>query len=179
MENWIPIEGYEGWYEFSNLGNVRSLDRKVDFVDGRYATYKGKSIKQAVNSNGYLVVQLWRNSKMKMMYIHRLIAELNIPNPDNKPFVNHIDGNKLNNNPSNLEWVTYLENVQHANATGLTPETHCARPVKQYDLKGNLIASYDSIYEAGTKTGFDKSKIGLVMRGKRKTHKGFVWKGED
>lgn len=179
MEIWKPIEGFEGWYESSSYGNVRSVDRKVIFDDGRYANYKGKQLKPVVNSNGYYICNIYRNSKSKIVYIHRVVADHLVPNPEGKKYVNHIDGNKLNNSPDNLEWVTQLENARHAQRTGLTPDSHCAKTVKQYDKQGNLIATYSSYYEAGKKTGFEASKIGLVVRGKRKTHKGFVWKGED
>jgi hypothetical protein len=175
MEQWKEIKGYEGWYEISSFGVIRSVDRKVDFEDGRYANYKGKLIKKVVNSNGYYVSTLWKNSKSKTVYIHRLVAEYFILNPDNKKFINHIDGNKLNNTIENLEWVTQLENSKHAQQTGLTPKTHCAKPVKQYDLQNNLIATFGSYYEAAKTTGFTSSKIGLVVSGKRKTHKGFIW----
>jgi hypothetical protein len=176
METWKPIKGYEGWYEVSNLGNVRSLDRKVDFDDGRYANYKGKTLKTSLNNNGYYTTSLWKNSKSKIAYIHRLLAENFIPNPENKRLVNHIDGNKLNNHISNLEWVTVLENVRHSQKTGLTPETHVAKRVSQYDKNGNYIASYFSYYEAAKVVNGDHSKISLVVRGIRKTHKGFIWK---
>jgi hypothetical protein len=179
MEIWKPINGYEGWYEISSLGNVRSLDRKVDFEDGRYATYKGKPIKRVINSNGYYVTSIWKNSKSKIIYIHRLVADNFIPNPNNLNIVNHKDGNKLNNSIENLEWVSVIENVRHAQKTGLIPKTHVAKKVKQYDKEGNLVASFNSYYEAAKETGFNSSKIGLVVRGKRKTHKGFIWKEGD
>lgn len=179
MEKWIPIKGYEGWYEVSTNGYVRSVDRRVNFEDGRHATYKGRSIKTSINSNGYLIAGLWKNSKSKVVYIHRLLAEHFIPNPHKKKFVNHIDGNKLNNNLTNLEWVTILENNRHAQEVGLSPETHIAKRVNQYDKSGKLLASYYSYYEAAKAVNGDHSKISLVVRGIRKTHMGFVWKGVD
>ena len=107
MEIWKDIAGYEGDYQVSNLGRVKSL-------------YKGERIlKPKRHTGGYLQTALYRNSKADYRFIHRLVAEAFISNPENKPTVNHLDGDKTNNRTDNLEWSTQHENNQHAVTTGL------------------------------------------------------------
>lgn len=103
MEVYKDIEGYEGQYQVSNLGNVRSLDRECK---GNKCVFikKGKILSPKTHKNGYLIVGLCKDSKMKMYYIHRLVAEAFIPNPNNLPIINHKDEDKTNNNLINLEW---------------------------------------------------------------------------
>ena len=122
-EVWKDVAGYEGVYQVSNLGRVRSVDRLVQYSDGRKYTYKGKMIKLAENKNrgGYLYVRLSHNQRKVLKSLHRLVAETFIENSGNKPEVNHIDGDKGNNKVSNLEWVTSKENSEHAVKNGLIP----------------------------------------------------------
>ena len=116
-EDWKDIKGYEGIYQVSNRGCVRSLDRIVVDSKGVVFKRKGKELRLSV-SNGYPSITL-SNKVKKRFCIHRLVAQAFIENPLNKDEVNHIDGNKLNNNLSNLEWSTKSENTIHAYATGL------------------------------------------------------------
>lgn len=111
VETWKDITGFEGKYQISNKGNVLSY-------------LSGKILKPQVNRQGYLIVNLYyETGKCRKYRIHRLVAEHYVSNPDNKPFVNHLDGNKYNNEESNLEWVTAEENMEHAYNTGLnSPE---------------------------------------------------------
>lgn len=115
---WKNIEGYEGWYQVSDKGEVRSLDRTVIYKDGRRRVFKGVVLRP-VNSRGYWKVNLQKNKKMNTKDIHALVAAAFIPKPSYAQCVNHKDGNKRNNNVSNLEWVTYARNNQHARETGL------------------------------------------------------------
>lgn len=117
-EVWRPIAGYDGFYEVSNLGRVRSVTRCV--VDARCTrVIKGKLINPWDNSRGYLIVALSRDGKVIKHQIHRLVGLAFIPNPLNKPQINHVDGNPRNNRVTNLEWVTNGENTQHAYDTRL------------------------------------------------------------
>lgn len=106
-EKWVPIEGYEGIYEVSNLGNVRSFSRK---------SYKGKLLVQQEHKNGYLVVNLSKNGKRKGFLVHRLVASSFVPNKNNLPQVNHIDENKKNNSAENLEWCSCAYNLSYGSA---------------------------------------------------------------
>lgn len=117
-EVWEDIEGYEGGYKVSNKGRVRSLDRRID-SGNKSQKCVGKIFVGKVNKFGYLTVTISVNSKKKNLSVHRLVAQSFIPNPKNKPQVNHIDGNKLNNNVENLEWCTAQENIRHAWENGL------------------------------------------------------------
>lgn len=113
QEKWGAIKGYEGLYEVSTHGNVRSLDRQVQRVTGVSVQRKGKRLKASAR-NGYLAVDLSKDGKATQFSVHRLVAENFIANPEEKPQVNHKNGVKTNNFAGNLEWVTPSENVLHA-----------------------------------------------------------------
>lgn len=185
MEIWKDINGYEGYYQISNQGNVRSVDR-FDGVHDR----KGTIIKPNLKQNGYLQVGLRTHNKRKWIGVHRLVAIHFIENPDNKPQVNHIDGNKQNNTINNLEWVTAKENQNHATKIGLrknmpkgekhfcygkfAANSHSAKPVIRRNpktgetklYKAKILAKYE---------GFDVTSISKCCHGKLKTHKGYEW----
>lgn len=119
-EIWKDISGYEGLYQVSNLGHVRSVDRDIVYSTGRIQHMHGMQLKCTLQSNGYYTVGLYgRDHKVKTISVHRLVAIHFILNPDNYPEVNHKDGDKANNCVTNLEWVSELLNIQHAYASGL------------------------------------------------------------
>lgn len=118
-EEWRPIKGYEGFYEVSNLGRVRSLDREIVRNDERKQFYHGITLKNIITKIGYAAVFLCKNNKYTLSHIHRVVATAFIPNPQSLPQVNHIDGNKQNNHVDNLEWCTAKQNTIHAFNTGL------------------------------------------------------------
>jgi hypothetical protein len=113
QEEWKDIIGYEGYYQISNLGRVKFLERQVPRFS-KIQILKEKIVKFHLAKRGYYVVDLRVKSKRKTLNIHRLIAIHFIDNPLNKKYVNHIDENKLNNSIENLEWVTNMENICHA-----------------------------------------------------------------
>lgn len=123
QEEWKDIKGYEGLYQISNLGNVRSLDRIVkDSNRERYQRIKGHYMKPTDNGNGYKIISLLKNYKRKNHYIHRLVAQHFIDNPNNYREVNHIDCNKSNNKITNLEWCNSSQNKIHYLNTELGKE---------------------------------------------------------
>lgn len=119
-EIWKDIDGYEGYYQISNLGRVKSLGRNIyRKSDGKFSRYKPESIKIPVcNTDGYPSIKLCVNGENKTYGIHILVAKAFIENPDNLPEVNHIDTNRKNNRVDNLEWCTHQENVAHSRRLG-------------------------------------------------------------
>lgn len=186
-EMWKDVPQWEGYYQVSNLGRVRSVDR---ITNSRPAC--SKVLKQAVQNSGYYFVSLWKNNKSKNALVHRIVALAFIKNNDKKKkYVNHIDGNKFNNNFENLEWCTFSENIKHSYLLGIrvVSDKHINRlkkfntqtkskEVLQYDLNGNFIKKHLSIKSASLEVGVSGTRIGLCIGG-RKEHKtagGFIWK---
>lgn len=129
-EIWKPVSGYEGFYEVSNLGRIKSLRRDVAIPNSKlgtvgYRTYPERIKPCVENRRGYYQVTLSKETKHRTLSVHRLVALAFIPNPDNKPYVNHIDGNKKNNCVSNLEWCTASENNWHASLVLGVDRSHC------------------------------------------------------
>lgn len=191
-EIWKPIKNFEGYYEISNLGNVLSIERVIEY---EYKTKSGlinkrrfkqsKRLKTHINNVGYYTTDFQVNKIKQTVSIHRLIAEAFIPNPENKPTINHKDGIKTNNYIENLEWTTYSENNQHAVDTGLrqSPWTGkfginhpLSKPVIQYDKANNKINDFTNAREAERITGINHKHISSCCLGKRKTHGGYIWK---
>lgn len=113
-EIWKEIPGYEGYFEVSNLGNFRSKDREVFSRWGGTRNYPGKMLKTELMQDGYSRIVLMKDAIRKRYMCHRVVAETFLPNPEGKPYINHIDGNRSNNCVNNLEWCTQSENEQHS-----------------------------------------------------------------
>lgn len=118
LEVWKDIPGYEGWYQVSNMGRVRSVDRVIEQVSSHGGMIirhvKGHAITPTDNGNGYKIVGLRKNQDRKNFYVHRLVANAFIANADKKPVINHLDYDKSNNSFLNLEWTTQLENTRYS-----------------------------------------------------------------
>lgn len=127
---------------------------------------------KANNVCGYLQVALQKHKKRKDEKIHRLVAEAFIPNPENKPQVNHIDGDKTNNNVNNLEWTTTSENQLHS----IYVLKHNIKTVLQYDKNRNFIKEWEAIQLASKKLNIQSSDISDCCRNKRKTAGGYIWR---
>ena len=146
---------------------------------GRFKNNKGKIMNLKISGH-YITVSFRNGDKNKVYQLHRIIAKLFVLNPENKPFVNHIDGNKENNCSENLEWVTKSENTKHAHENGLIKKT--SRKVNQYDKEGNFIAQFESLINAAIKLKIDRSSIGHVCAKDRSGSNscgGFVFKYAD
>lgn len=179
-EIWKDIIGYEGLYQISNLGRVKSLEKTINMIDGRKRHQKEKILSPVISKYGYYVITLW-NNKSKQCKVHRLVMTAFILNPDNLPQVNHIDENKLNNRVSNLEWVTALQNNRHSNIAERWHNTgteSTKKAVVQYDLSGNFINEFESASEAARQLGKLSARvnIGNCCNGKLKTSNGYIWK---
>lgn len=177
-EIWKDIKGYEGLYQVSNLGRVKSIPRKY--------TKKEERILKATIDHGYMTIWLFKKGKGKGKRIHRLVAEnfINKTN-DERNIVNHKDGNKANNKVDNLEWCTQKENVNHAIKNGLfvfNPQLLLekgkikGKEVIQIDKDGNIIKEWRTISEVEKTLGFNASHIGECCKGKYKTANGYIWR---
>lgn len=161
-EIWKDIKNYEGLYQISNLGNVKSVKRYRNAGTGNYLQ-KEKIISQ-FDVRGYKQVRLCKDKKYKNFSVHRLVAKAFIPNTEEKEQVNHINGIKSDNRLDNLEWCTQSENQIHAYRTGLQKpifgrKSLLSKPVNQFDLKGNFIKKFCSMMEAERETGIEHSNI--------------------
>ena len=168
-EEWKDIKGFEGWYQVSNLGRVRSVERQIK-NNGTLQTYNSHILKPSITKKGYFYVVLYKQSKSKHKYIHRLIDEHFIENPEELPCVNHKDANKLNNNITNLEWCTYKQNIQHAYRNNLVD--HSKQYKKVLDKTSGII--YCSIEEAARRTGKFPENISWSCRCAKKSRWSFV-----
>lgn len=185
MEKWVQVKGFEGFYSISNFGNLKREKRIVKRLNNGVLTnhtYVERMMKLPITSSGYNQIILHKNGVSKNLYIHRLVAQHFIKNPDKKPVVNHKDGDKLNNHYSNLEWMTVSENTKHAfDILGFIPNTSGIHPkarVNQLDKEtGEILETFESITEA-----YKKTKIGhisSVCRNKRRTAGGYKWEYAD
>lgn len=183
-ELWKPVVGYEGLYEVSNYGNIRSLDRIVVYSDGRTHKHNSCVLKQ-IKNKGYLYVGLNKNNKRSSERVHRLVAKSFIDNPCNKPCIDHINGNKEDNKVTNLQWVTYKENMNNPltkekmriiRSNGLSDKIVQAKKDKgkikkvyQFSLDGKLLNTYESIADANRATNILNSSIYQCCQGKTDT----------
>ena len=160
-EIWKPIKNFENRYRVSNLGRIYSITRKT--------------IMKLSMLNGYLRVILYDGNKTNGYYVHRIVAEAFIPNPQNKPLINHIDENRANNVVSNLEWATSSENVNHGSRNDKVSkkfsETGISRPVICVETR----IVYSSGKQAKRETGIDDGSINHACTGRCKTAGGFHW----
>lgn len=176
-EVWKPIKGYEGIYEVSNLGRVRSLPRMLTDSKGRRHPVPMKILREH-DRKGYVGYRLCNGPATAEFSAHRLVAMAFIPNPDNLPVVNHRDENPRNNHVDNLEWCTIQYNTKYGNgiAKQVASMTYKTREVEQLSINGEHIAYFKSLSEASKATGADKSLIMRVCKGIKKTAGGFIWK---
>lgn len=175
-EIWKDVAGYEGLYQVSNNGRIRNA--------------KGLIMSQKPSKDGYVRILLFKKGKYKAEYIHILVAKEFVEKPSAENLeVNHIDGDKANNNYLNLEWVTKSQNTLHAiqnNLRFVNPikgkfgqDNPLSKAVLQFDNSGNLINRWGSALEAANAYGYNKGSIRSCAGGYKKTYKGYVWRYED
>ena len=167
-------ELYEGLYQVSNLGRILSLNYRN--------TGKSELMTPYEMPNGYLQVGLCKNEERKNCYVHRLVTESFLENPDNLPEVNHIDENKTNNfvgtpendfRDGNLEWKNHRDNLNHGTRNKRMAKTK-SKPVLQLSLSGELIREWPSTKECG-RNGFNQGAVAACCRGEKPQYKGFRW----
>ena len=167
MEEWRDIKGYEGLYQVSTMGRVKSI------------RYNNKKILKQKKNQGYLQIMLCRHGEHKTLFVHRIVAETFLENPDNLPQVNHKNEIKSDNRVENLEWVSIKYNINYGTGIKRRSATQInglqSKPVYQYSIDGQFIKEYPSIREIERQLGYDHSSIGKCCNGKLKTAYGYKW----
>lgn len=192
-EIWKPIKNFEGYYEISNLGNVRSVDRFLKQKD--HLIFRKSCLKKTrIDANGYVTVTLCKNRKSITKYIHKLLADAFLPNPENKPYIDHINTIKTDNSLSNLRWVTAKENsnnpitIQHfiqdaSNKNSIherlitRKQNHAKtgpKTIYQYTLFGKFVKEHFSIAEASRYINGSPSYIRKHLNSNKIVY-GFIW----
>ena len=188
MEIWKSIPGTGEAYEVSDLGKVRSKDRVVFRKDGTSCKACGRVLKPVPNSVGYMSVQIFKDGHKQAVFVHRLVAEAFVQNPRCKNCVNHKDFDPKNNAASNLEWVSHAENMRYSLDRGRFDRTDLwllnqkralekkmGRPIVGTSLESGQELRY-SVLNDCKKDGFQPSCVSNCCNGKRKTHKGYLWR---
>lgn len=175
-EIWQQIKGFEGFYSVSNKGNVKHDKTTKGIGTGNYAREE-HFIKHRINNKGYAIVDLYKGNKRSQLLVHRLVANAFLPNPNNLPQVNHINGNKNDNRVQNLEWCTQEQNMLHAFKIGLAKpsdkqkraiaETNKAKRKAVVFKQGSNVQVFESISKASKETGLSISTISRYCRGIR------------
>ena len=168
-EIWKDIFGYEGLYQVSDKGRVKSIG---------YG--KERILKSFINKKGYIRVCIFKNGERKNYSIHRLVAQAFLSNPDNLPQVNHKDENQSNNNLENLEWCTAKYNhnygTHNQRVAEKTTNGKCSKPVLQYTKDGKFVKEWKSTKDVQRNLGYGHSSISVCCLGKQKSAYGFIWK---
>lgn len=187
-EIWKPIDGYSN-YEISNYGRVKSKDRFVNTRYGAKRKIKGRILKPTINGSGYYIVSLYKgNGKPSNKTIHKLVATAYLKNKHNYPVINHINGKKDDNRAENLEWCTQSHNVKESYRLGLEkPQLTGLGKLGELNKKAHLIEQinpntneiinrYYGVCEAFRKTNINYKNIHAVLKNKRKTAGGYIWR---
>lgn len=180
-EKWADIAGFEGYYQISNRGNVRSCERLLPAANGGTQKKRGQIIKPTTMPNGYLQVGLHKDGVHRCAYVHRLVAIAFLDNPKGFTEVNHKDENKANNQVDNLEWCSHYYNINYGTTRSRISKTHIERgcsaiPVAQV-LNGRVVAVFKSATDAERATGISSSSIRkcCLKRPRFKTAGGYSW----
>ena len=187
-EKWKPVVGYEGLYEVSSLGRVRSLSRSIQGHKGYYVI--PSRILKGFYAYGYRYVELRKGGKLKSYRVHRLVAEAFLPNPNKYPIINHKNEIRDDNRVDNIEWCTHKYNSNYGNIKSKQKQSSHCRPIIQLTKEGIFVAKYQSIADASKATKIEHTNIIQCAKGKllkcrdgklriRRYAGGFIWKYEE
>lgn len=179
-EVWKDVPNYEGIYKASNFGRIKMVKRTLTDSLGKKINKKEHILKPRTG-NRYYMIALYKNGKREDLLLHRVIAQTFIPNPENKPFVNHKDENCFNNCSDNLMWCTQKENMNWGTINErMSKNSKSKRKVNQYDMDGNFIKQWDCMTDFYKSKGL-KLKTGIIecCKGRRQSHMGYKWKYAD
>ena len=170
-EKWLPVKDYEGIYEVSSHGRVRSLDRRIRHSEGFTRKRKGQILRPTINSVGYASVSLYRDGKEIRRNIHRLVSEAFLANLSQRPCVNHKNSDRTDNRVTNLEWCTYSENSEHAAGKG---RLNVTKRKKVLCVETGIV--FPSVTAAANAVKGSHGNICQVLLGRRSKHKGYSWR---
>lgn len=173
-EEWKNIYGFEGIYQVSNLGRVKSIARYVTAKFGSRRLNKERILKAAKDTDGYYRVVLYLDGNKFTKKVHRIVAEAFVIGRFEGAVVNQKDENKGNNHADNLEWVTHAENMRYGTKS-IRQGKKLEKPIKQLTIDGDLVATYNSIKEAEYINKIKRGTIGKALRGICKTSHGYFW----
>lgn len=173
-----------GLYQVSNLGKVKSLNRIAKSKNESIKHIQGKELKINCDKMGYPIVMLSKEGKRETKRVHKLVAKAFIKNPNNYTMINHIDGNKTNNNVNNLEWCTQKHNIQQAYLLGLSKrrlgkQNVLSKTVNQYSLDGEFIKQWECTMQVERELGLNNKLISNCCRGNTNKAYGYIWRYVD
>lgn len=186
MEKWKDIDGYIGLYQVSNLGNIKSVERFR--TNGKSGYIQQSKILKTGNENGYLFVNLSKMGVVKKFKVHRLVANHFLPNPENKPEIDHINTDKTDNRVENLRWVTHKENMNNplsknkqsksmkGKPSPKGKEHKQSKPIIQFTINGKFIRQWDSVMDIEREMGLKHQNICHNALGKSSNCGGFIWR---
>ena len=179
LEQWLDIKGYEGLYQVSSLGRVRSLDRVIIDKNNRKMNYRGSLMSlNRTTKNGYCQITLSKNGKAKAHYVHRLVAEAFLTNENNYKEVNHKNENKLDNSVNNLEWCDRKYNLSYGSRTKRMCETQ-GKKILAFKYENNeFVGEFVSHSEAQRILGLSPGSINQMLRGRVRQVKGYYFKNK-
>ncbi|MCF8449090.1 MAG: NUMOD4 motif-containing HNH endonuclease [Taibaiella sp.] len=165
VEQWLPICGYENYYEISSSGNIRGKDREIKLENGKTRKLKGKYLSTFTNRQGYITVTLSKNGIAKMKYLHRLVGTAFIENPDSLPEINHLSGVKADCSVGNLCWSTHRDNIIHAYENDLTTNKGGTHPFAVGVIDNELGMQFDTVKEWAAARGVNYNTGRNILSG--------------